>query len=162
MGKRLLIVVAIVLVLAVMASRLGLRNAARSTTIPQSIAGLQLHKAVTGQAAIAEISDLHGKDVGVTGGWVGYYDNKVVIWMAEISEEESARGLLKAMEQRIATGNRIFTDLKKIQEGNVTVFSVIGMGQRHFFYQKENKLVWIAAPIGSENEFLRQVLAVIS
>lgn len=132
-----------------------------TTTAPEQIAGLKLVKLLSGQEAVADMSRLHGKDVGLTGGWVGYYEAKAIIWNGETQTEAQAYQLTEAMTRRIAAGNEVFTDLQQTRIDSTVVFSVVGMGQKHYYFQRGNKVVWIAAPNIAGEEFLRQAMAAV-
>ncbi|MBI4319093.1 MAG: hypothetical protein HY675_11440 [Chloroflexi bacterium] len=132
-----------------------------SAVVPQKIAGLSLARSVTGQSAVADLKKLHGKDVGIVGGWIGYYPNKAIIWVGETQSEGHAYQLIDAMTRRIRAGNDMFTDLQQLRIGSQVVFSVVGQGQRHYYYQKGSLTVWIAAPTVGEADFVREALQVI-
>ena len=115
-----------------------------------------------GEAAIKEMSQLHGRDVGMVGGWVAHYQRNATVYVGEIADEDSASNLLEAMVSRIGAGNAIFKDLQRVRFEGQDLYSVFGQGQNHYFYQKGNKVIWIAAPTSNEAMFLRDALRVIN
>ena len=129
-----------------------------SPAIPQAIAGLRLESAMTGQEAMEELRRLHGKDVQLAGGWIGHYENGATIWVGETDSAAQASQLVDAMTQRIRAGNPYFKDLQSQQVGAIMVFSVVGQGQLHYYYQRGNKVVWVAAPPGRKVAFLQAAL----
>lgn len=126
--------------------------------IPQSIAGYRLRQTVTGQSAVEQLTEMHGKDVELTNVWIGRYQGSGTVWYSEIVSEAKAAELIGRMTGKIAAGNQAFTNLRQFQYEGVTVYSVIGMGQQHFYYQAGNKMVWLAAPQGGEEPFLQDAL----
>jgi hypothetical protein len=69
-----------------------------------------------------------------------------------------ARRLIVAMAEKIAQGNSPFTNLRQIPSGGRTIYAVEGQGQTHYFYYTTNKTVWLAAPPGKEEAFLKDSL----
>ena len=131
--------------------------------VPRSLGGMSLSGDVMmGEAAIKEMSQLHGRDVGMVGGWVAHYQRNATVYVGEIVDEVSAAKLLDAMVSRIGAGNAMFKDLQRVRFEGQDLYSVFGQGQNHYFYQKGNKVIWIAAPTSNEAMFLRDALRVIN
>ena len=104
------------------------------------------------------MSELHGKNVGLTGGWVGRYQSKGVVWVGEISDENGAVQLLNAMVSRIGAGNPVFTNMRRKDIDGVTGYTATGLGQNHFFYQKGNKVIWLTLPVAKPDDFLQDAI----
>ncbi|MGE5619193.1 MAG: hypothetical protein ACM3US_08040 [Sphingomonadaceae bacterium] len=126
----------------------GLWYAANGSSGPvlQSFGSYRLTQATTGQEAVAQMSRLHGKGVGVTGGYVGHYEGPsggAMAYVGETAGEGDARTLLAQMERLIAAGNPYFTDLKPLTIDGVRVLSVRSGQEAHYFWQAGNKVVWI-------------------
>lgn len=130
--------------------------------IPQKLGAVILTEAVTGQEAIDDMSMLHGKDVGLTGGWVGHYQSRGTAFVGETVDETGAAQLLEAMVARIGAGNRVFTNLKSTQIDGQKLYFVTGQGQNHYFYQKGNKVIWLALPTNKPEDFLGDALRLIN
>ncbi len=129
--------------------------------IPQKVAGFALQKSDAGPKAVEIFNRLHGVDVGTIGGWVGYYEGKSIIWMADTTGEARSAQLVDAMTRRIRAGNDTFGNLDSFRVGDLVIFTVTGQGQRHYYYQKGAKVVWIAAPNIAERAFLDDALKLI-
>jgi len=129
--------------------------------VPGQIGGYQLADVYRGQEAMAELKRLHGKDIGLSGGWIGYYQDKAVAWVGAVQNEGQAFQLLDAMNRRIGAGNGPFTNLQQLQFDGQTVFTVVGQGQRHYYYQRGKLVIWLAAPGGGEERFLKDALKLI-
>ncbi|MCL5962641.1 MAG: hypothetical protein M1358_25575, partial [Chloroflexi bacterium] len=128
------------------------------SAIPQKLGAVTLLNAVTGQDALNNLSELHGKGVGITGGWVGHYQARATVWVGEATDEKGAVQLLDAMVSRISAGNATFRDLRSAIVATQQVYSVTGLGQNHYFYQKGNKVIWLALPTNKPEDFLRDAL----
>lgn len=135
--------------------------AAGAAGIPAQIAGLRRAETMTGPQAMAELQELHRKDVEVAGGWIAHYGKEATVWMGEARDETTAIQLLDAMNRRIQAGNQYFTGLRQIQVEGRPVFTVVGQGQRHYYYRQGRQLIWLAVPNGREEAFLKDALAAI-
>lgn len=115
--------------------------------IPDKLIELPLTRLVTGQEALLEINQLHGKAFPLTAGAVGKYGRKdeAIIWVAEAADEAAAKEILLAMRDRIAEGNSPFTPTSELQTGNRNIYMLDGLGQKHFYFQSRNLIVWTAA-----------------
>ncbi len=131
--------------------------------IPAQIAGLRRTETMTGSQALAELQELHGKDVGagLARGWIAHYGKEATVWMGEARDEATGIQLLQAMTSRIQAGNRYFTGLRQLQIEGRPVYTVVGQGQRHYYYQQGPQLIWLAAPRGQEESFLKEALLAI-
>ena len=136
-------------------------DAADAAGIPAQIAGLRRTQTVTGPQAVAQMQELHGKDVGVVNGWIAHYGNDGIIWYGEARDEATAIQLLEAMTRRIQAGNRVFTGLKQLQVEGRPVFTVAGQGQRHYYYRQGRLVIWVGAPPGQEEDFMREAVRVL-
>lgn len=140
------VVFAAVLIGAVAA---GLWQAANPATgaAPTSFAGYQISQLVTGPDAVARMSRLHGKGVGVTDGYIGHYEsgsNGVVAYVGDTISEQDAASLLKQMEDRIAAGNQYFIDLRPVSVDGKRVLWVRSGQESHYFWQQGSKVIWLA------------------
>ncbi len=104
---------------------------------------------------------MHGQDVGLSAAWIGHYQASGTVWYGEVASETKAAELIDRMSRKIASGNQVFTNLRQQQYDGVMVYSVTGMGQQHFFYQTGKVTIWLAAPKGGEEPFLRDAFRVL-
>ena len=129
-----------------------------ATGAPQEIAGYRLQGALTGSAAVASMQRLHGEEIDIVTGWIARYEGGGTIWLAEAADEGAAGRLLQAMTDRIADGNESFSHLQGEEYRGLTVYSVLGQGQRHYYYARGRQLVWVATPPGAEEAFFSDAL----
>lgn len=125
----------------------GLWSAANPSmgVAPQGFAGYRLAETVTGPQAVAQMSRLHGKGVGVVDGYVAHYDGPsggAMVYVGEAASEKDALLLLDQMRERIAAGNQYFTDLKPLTVNGVQAFSVRSGQESHYFWQVGKRVIW--------------------
>ena len=127
--------------------------------LPEQVAGLPLSSKLTGTEATEEFSMLHNKQFPMTSGAVGIYgDNQIAVWVGGTPLQFMAAELVTAMRDKIAEGNSPFTPVAERHDGNRTVYSLEGMGQRHYYFQSRNLVIWLAAEPALADEALQQTL----
>ena len=130
-------------------------------SLPDSIAGLQMTNYMTGDQAVAEFEDLHGKQFPVTSGSIGIYGNhQLTLWAAGASSSSMASDMVAAMEEKIAQGNSPFTPLEQLNQGDRTIYVLEGMGQKHYYFQSKNLVIWLAVSPALADQALKQTLEV--
>jgi hypothetical protein len=65
-----------------------------------------------------------------------------------------------AMQAKIAQGNSPFTPIDEIQNRDRKVFVLDGMGQRHYYFQSKNLVIWLAANPSVADAAIQQILEV--
>jgi len=129
--------------------------------LPESIADLPITNYATGAEAIAEFADLHGKQFPVTFGAVGVYGNReITLWVAGTASASIALELTNAMQERIADGNSPFTPLDEIKNHSGTIYALEGIGQKHYYFQSQNMVIWLAVDPALADEALQQILEI--
>ena len=132
-----------------------------SLNLPNQLAGVQLTNTRSGDEAIAEFADLHGKQFPVTSGSIGVYgDGKITLWVAGTSSDQIASQMTTAMQGKIAEGNSPFTPLNEISDGERTVYALDGMGQKHYYFQSKKLVIWLAVAPTFAEDALQQILEV--
>ena len=130
-------------------------------TVPNSIAGLQITNNMTGAQAIAELENLHSKQFPIVSGAIGVYGNReITLWVAGAPSETIALEMTNSMREKIAKGNTPFTPLEQFNQGNRTIFVLEGMGQKHYYFQSKNLVIWLAVDPTLANQALQQTLEV--
>lgn len=122
---------------------------------PKSLGDLKLLHALQGEEALQEINRLHGKEVGGKDGYVAHYEKDgavAMLYLAQASSTAEAAGRLKQMSERIERGESPFYHLKTSKRGEITLYSALGQGQIHYFYQRDSSVVWLAvdAPVAMQ------------
>ncbi len=130
-------------------------------SLPNQIAGLQIADYKTGALAAANFTNLHGKQFPIASSAIGVYgDDQITVWAAGAPFDFMASRMVKAMREGIAEGNSPFTPIEQLQlnEGKRTIYVLDGMGQKHFYFQSKNLIIWLAADPSIANEALKQIL----
>jgi len=114
-------------------------------SLPDSIAGLHITNLTTGAQAAVEFKNLHGKQFPITSGAIGVYGNReITLWAAGAPLDFIASRMVEAMREKITEGNSPFTPIEQFNEGKRTIYVLEGMGQKHFYFQSKNLIIWLA------------------
>ena len=114
-------------------------------TPPTSLAGLPLTEKVTGQAALTGIEGLHSKGFPMADGAIAYYEGGLAtVWISSTWASLLATRQVHVMTERIAEGQSPFTPIDTIAVEGVAIYVLTGMGQRHYYFQLDKRVVWLA------------------
>ncbi len=115
--------------------------------LPNEIAGLPLDNAYYAMRAVEDFSSLHGQNFALVGGAVGQYldHSEVVIWVGEAPLAIMAFEMTLRMERVIGKGHSPFLPLGNYNQGNIRVYELEGLGQRHFYFRVGRLVIWLAA-----------------
>lgn len=129
--------------------------------LPSQVAGLPLVEQRHGSEAIVEINRLHGLDFPLDGGAVGVYGEGggAVLWVSETADQALASQLVEDMRAKIAEGRSPFRPLGERFAGERRVYELVGLGQRHFYFQAGELVVWLAAEESLAEAALGEALA---
>ncbi len=129
-----------------------------SLTLPGQIANLPLASQMSGPQAVADFSNLHGERFPLTSGAVGIYgNNQATLWVAGAPLDLIAARLVAAMRDKIAEGNSPFSPSGEYQDNKRIIYVLEGMGQRHFYFQSHNLVIWLAADADIADAALQQL-----
>lgn len=129
--------------------------------LPDSISGISLANATTGEQAITELSDMHGREFPIEFGAIGVYGNReITLWVSGAASEAIAAQMTDAMRSKIAQGNSPFTPIDEIQNDNRVVYVLDGMGQKHYYFQSKKLVIWLAADPAIADAAIQQILEV--
>ena len=120
--------------------------------LPGQLGTWNLSASVTGETALLQVEQLHGKALGegITDAWVGQYGVEdggqppAMVWISRSPGEASARELLQRMTDRISEGNSPFTGLRPMANQSVEGYALDGMGQTHYYFLVGTDLYWLA------------------
>ncbi len=125
---------------------------------PESLGGLRLVHVLRGEEALQAIDHLHGKELGGQGGYVAHYETSgavAMLYVSKASSVEQAARQVQRMTERIGQGTTPFYHLKSSEREGTTVYSALGQGQIHYFFQEGLTVIWLAADAPVANESLR-------
>lgn len=128
-------------------------------TVPATLANLPLSAQITGQAALADIERLHGTTIPMVDGAIANYgDGQAVLWISSTWLPFMAARQVAAMANRIAGGGSPFTPIGTDEIEGVTVYAVTGMGQNHYYFQLDRRVVWLAVSPHIAEQSLKQLV----
>lgn len=123
-------------------------SASAENLLPDTLGPMKLTRSILGEQAKKQIHKLHGKSIEFKNSSIGYYTHggsQVTLWVSEYKTDEDARKSVQIMAKKIKTGqNPVFRDFKETEVGGLPTYFVTGMGQNHYFYQKNELAVWLA------------------
>jgi hypothetical protein len=129
--------------------------------LPKEVAGLPMTESRSGDQAISEFTSLHGREFPINAGAVGIYGNReITLWVAGAPSESVALEMTNTMQERIAEGNSPFTPVNEVNNRSRKVYALEGMGQKHYYFQSNNLVVWLAVDPAFSDEALQQTLEV--
>ena len=118
--------------------------------VPDSVAGMRLTQKTVGPEAVVEVTRLHGKAFPLISGAMATYggEGAVTLWVSGAPASLIAGEMVRAMTEKIAEGRSPFTPTGTHDMDGRAVYELVGMGQRHFYFQAGRLVVWLAAPAG--------------
>jgi hypothetical protein len=131
-----------------------------SRTSSEQVTNLRLSVKSTGQQAVWELTRLHQKEFPLASAAVGSYgaEHQVTLWVSGAPIRSLAGRMLATMRDKIAEGRSPFTSLGEIKDGNRLIYVLVGMGQKHFYFQSGKLLIWMAASPELADQALAEVL----
>lgn len=138
-------------------------SASLTVDVPQQIAGVRMSDSKTGDDAIEDVAQMHGKEFPVLYGAIAIYgDRKITLWVSGAPSADIALQMTNAMRDKIAQGNSPFTPTEEIRDNNRTVYVLEGMGQVHYYFQSGDRVIWLAVDPAIADKALKQILEVYS
>ena len=132
---------------------------ATAANLPDELAGLRMIDSRTGAEAMREFENLHGKQFPLSAGAIGIYGNQqITVWAAATASNSIASQMVDSMEAKIAEGNSPFTPLTSFTDNDRVVYALEGMGQKHYYFQSENLVIWLAAEPSFADDAIQQIL----
>jgi hypothetical protein len=126
---------------------------------PETLAGQTRTQLLSGEEAVASIDRLHGRQIPQAEALVAAYgQGRVVLWVTAAADEEEAARLTALMVERIAEGRSPYRENGIRLMDAVTIYDLIGHGQRHFYWQTGRLVVWVAADEDLADQALREAL----
>lgn len=127
--------------------------------LPTRIAGLPLTDQLTGAQAAENFISLHDQKFPITSGAIGFYGgDQATLWAAGAPLNFMAAGMVNSMRDKIAEGTSPFTQTSEFKIGGRTIYELNGMGQRHFYFQSKNLIIWLAADPSIADTAIEQIL----
>ena len=131
--------------------------------LPQTLAELALTNATYGPEAVTEINRLHGKEFPLTAGAMGAYSDgqaNATLWVSKFASRAVAQQIIDAMRSKIAEGRSPFEPTGTQQVGSYLIYELDGLGQKHFYFQSNDLVIWLAVDPAIASRALAQSLEV--
>ncbi|CUS93535.1 hypothetical protein [Candidatus Kryptonium thompsonii] len=134
----------------------------KPTMIPNSLGKLNLDKYYVGAKAKEMINQLHMS--GMVAGdknEIGFYSHdtlKEVLYISKFKDSKIAEQKLEQMLIKIAHGSTPFFLHNQVNVQNTNIFLLFGMGQSHYVYTKNDKLIWLSVDFQVSLETLHSLL----
>jgi hypothetical protein len=124
--------------------------------LPSKLAGLPLSSKSSGSQAVVEVSHLHNQVFPLTSASVGRYgsNQSITIWTTGAPFRFLANRMLVDMRNKIDEVDTPFIPLGDRRDTSRVVYELQGLGQKHFYFQSGNLIVWMAV----DEQFAEQAL----
>jgi hypothetical protein len=118
---------------------------------PEELSGMTLEDEYSGERAKSEIKNMHLGDFDFISGYVGYYQDgfgrSARYWVSTFFNQSIAKNTTERMTDKISIGNTPFSIPVEIELNNSNVeyvYFVEGMGQDHYYWYKNDLVIWVA------------------
>jgi hypothetical protein len=125
--------------------------------LPGEIAGLHLSEKILGLQALTELSWMHGQEFQLNQGAVGSY-GEITLYVAGTPLSFMAGRMIRDMRDRIASADTPFTPLAERDYGGRTVYELVGMGQKHYYFRSGKLVIWLAVNENADEFALQHAL----
>ena len=112
--------------------------------LPEVLGDLELKDTVVGVKANKFLYRMHGAITGSRNSIIGYYslDKKNALYISVFTDDEQALRALEKMVAKIEHTKAGFTPVTVDKREGRSVYRTEGMGLHHFFYRKDNLILW--------------------
>ena len=112
--------------------------------LPEVLGDLELKETVVGIKANKFLYRMHGAITGSRNSIIGYYslNKKNVLYISAFTDEDQASRALEKMVAAINHTTGGFTPVTLDKREGRPVYQTKGMGLHHFFYRKDNLILW--------------------
>ncbi|MHB1125826.1 MAG: hypothetical protein ACYC2T_02560 [Bacillota bacterium] len=115
---------------------------------PTELVGMPaVHQVVTGEEAIQQLGELHGKDINkIVNGYIAMYeqgDRQITLWISQSATEEDANELFGIMDAKMPS-SKVFTNYETVELNGNTYKYVSGIGMDNYYFVHGNDNYWVA------------------
>jgi hypothetical protein len=117
------------------------------TPLPAAIQGMLRADLMAGPEAAEMLGRMHGNEVAPVASWVARYQGPkgtATMYLSRFADPGQPDSLLAAMSDSIGEGSAEFGHHALIEAAGRTIHSVLGGGQLHFFFVRNEDLIWLA------------------
>jgi hypothetical protein len=137
---------------------------AASDAFPETLHGMPLVTVHEGETAAEMIGNLHRFGVAPENSRVAVYavqELQAILYESRFATDSIAGEQLAAMSESIGDGVFGFGHRREMAIADLEVHSVIGHGQEHYFFTRDRRVVWLAAPPLMARMMLAEILEVV-
>jgi hypothetical protein len=120
-----------------------------SGEMPETLAGLERVRLVTGREALDRVADLHGKPPDIEDCAIGVYgegEKSATVWISRATTPSGSEEQAMLMIERMKDGSGPFHGPEVFRSDGVRIYRFEGMGQLHYVFTKDDLAFWISAP----------------
>jgi len=128
--------------------------------VPSNILHLERTELISGESAAEIINHLHDKAVTPAKNYVGRYEgdgHTATYYLSLYNNRAEADSELGAMVESMERGGHVFDHIRKRTVNDHEVWMALGMGQAHYFYVQDNRLVWLAVDVPVAEEAIKSL-----
>lgn len=136
---------------------------AENTPLPLVIQGMLRVDVLEGPQAADMLGRMHGEEVAPIESYVGRYRSdagNATLFLSQFASQATADSLLNEMSESIGEGSDEFEHHTRFEAGGSQIHMVLGQGQVHFFFARDDELLWLAIDPPFARPALAQVLGV--
>jgi hypothetical protein len=131
------------------------------TPLPSSILMLDLAETLSGEEAAGIINHLHDSEVASAENYVGRYHGaglSATYYLSVYETGDEAHAELDAMVAGMERGGHVFDHVRRRTVNERDVWMALGMGQAHYFYSQDNRLIWLAVDVPIAEDAIESLL----
>ena len=132
--------------------------------LPSDFMSCLLEKKLSGAEAREWVDKIHGKEVTPLESEIGFYQGEqgpITIYVSGYQTPELAEKEFLKMTEKISPQNSIFRGGGFIVQAGKKIYRCFGMGQTHFVFTHQKKLIWLSVNTIQGKEILRSYLDLI-
>lgn len=141
----------------------GCSDNSQEVLIPSFLGGLSLQEKISGKDAAAIIAKLHRKEVAPLESAIGYYGTGgrlATLYVSTYDSRQKAQQILTEMSGRIGSGSSGFWHHQNFKVKDREIQMVLGQGQVHYFFVKNQSVYWLAIQANKAEQALAELLEV--
>ncbi|WP_045218185.1 hypothetical protein [Desulfonatronum thioautotrophicum] len=129
--------------------------------IPPNIAGMALINLIDGDEAATIIDRMHRGNVATQANFIAMYqglDASATYYVSLYDDPQQALLDKVEMAEIMAREDHGFSHLMRRTKNDMVFYMALGQGQAHYFFARNNELIWLAVDIGMAEKALEDVL----
>jgi len=150
------------LIVLLVFTTLACSKAAKQGLLPETIGQFELAGSMKGEQAKQSVSALHrGIRMDVEEAEIGEYfsgNSKAKLWISKSKNDSEAEILFGKMTAEISKGTSPFGMPKETTLKGIKMIELEGMGQKHYYYQTKDEVVWLSVDTSLGKETIADLI----